>query len=180
MMKLLLLFSDGIDWLNERLGWAANICVLLSCMVSAANAMMRYAFSISSNSWLELQWYMFSVTVMLGASYTLQKNEHVRVDIIYNGRTDRTKIWIDIMGGIVFIVLCCSLLAWLAVPFFMQSWDQQEISSNAGGLIRWPVKLLIPLGFVLIALQGISEVIKRVAMIRGLRDMNTHYERPEQ
>ena len=120
-MGILLKFSRAVDWFNERLGWLANICVLLSCLVSAINAMIRYAFDNSSNAWLELQWYMFAIVVMFGASYTLQKNEHVRVDVVYMGLSDRKKIWVDILGTFIFLLPACSLLAWLAWPFFMQS-----------------------------------------------------------
>ncbi|MDB5805534.1 MAG: hypothetical protein JWN73_2856 [Betaproteobacteria bacterium] len=179
-MGFLLKFAKAVDWLNERLGWSANICVLLSCLVSAINAMIRYAFDNSSNAWLELQWYMFAIVVMFGASYTLQKNEHVRVDVVYMGLSDRKKIWVDIIGTFVFLLPACFLLAWLAWPFFMQSWNQNEMSSNSGGLLRWPVKLILPVGFGLLALQGISEIIKRFAMLSGRIPMDAHYERPEQ
>ena len=179
-MGALLKLSSAIDWLNEKLGRLANICVLLACLVSAANAMVRYAFDISSNAWLELQWYMFAVIVMFGASYTLQKNEHVRVDVVYMGLSERKQIWVDILGGIFFLMPACVLLGWLAWPFFMQSWDQNEMSSNAGGLLRWPVKLILPVGFGLIALQGISEIIKRIAALQGLIQIDAKYERPEQ
>ena len=179
-MGLLLKFSGLIDWINEKLGRTANLCVLLSCLVSAINAMIRYAFDMSSNAWLELQWYMFAVVVMFGASYTLQKNEHVRVDVIYMGLSDRNKLWVDILGTFIFLLPACFLLAWLAWPFFMQSWTENEMSSNAGGLLRWPVKLILPLGFLLVALQGVSELIKRIAMLRGIIPMDAHYERPEQ
>ena len=179
-MGALLKLASAIDWLNEKLGRLANICVLLACLVSAANAMVRYAFDISSNAWLELQWYMFAVIVMFGASYTLQKNEHVRVDVVYMGLSERKQIWVDILGGIFFLMPACVLLGWLAWPFFMQSWDQNEMSSNAGGLLRWPVKLILPVGFGLIALQGISEIIKRIAALQGLIQIDAKYERPEQ
>lgn len=179
-MGVLLKFSSLIDWTNEKLGRLANICVLLSCLVSAINAMIRYAYDMSSNAWLELQWYMFAVVVMLGASYTLQRNEHVRVDVIYMGLSDRKKIWVDVIGGFLFLLPACILLGWLAWPFFMQSWDQNEMSSNAGGLLRWPVKFILPLGFALLALQGMSEIIKRIAALRGIIQIDAHYERPEQ
>jgi TRAP-type mannitol/chloroaromatic compound transport system permease small subunit len=117
---------------------------------------------------------------MLGASYTLQKNEHVRVDVVYMSLSERKQIWVDILGGILFLLPACSLLAWLAWPFFMQSWTQNEMSSNSGGLLRWPVKLILPLGFGLVALQGLSEIIKRIAALRGLIHIDVKYERPEQ
>lgn len=179
-MGVLLKFSGLIDWINEKLGRLANISVLIACVVSAANAMIRYAFDISSNAWLELQWYLFAVIVMLGASYTLQKNEHVRVDVVYMNLSERKQIWVDILGGVFFLLPACILMGWLAWPFFMQSWSQNEMSSNAGGLLRWPVKFILPLGFGLIALQGISEIIKRIAALRGLIHIDAKYERPEQ
>jgi len=177
---MLLKFSGLIDWVNEKLSRLANICVLLSCLVSAINAMIRYAFDMSSNAWLELQWYMFAVVVMLGASYTLQKNEHVRVDVIYMGLSERKRLWVDLIGCILFLMPACVLLGWLAWPFFMQSWDQNEMSSNAGGLLRWPVKFILPLGFALLAFQGISEIIKRIAALQGKIVLDSKYERPEQ
>jgi len=177
---VLLKFSGLIDWVNEKLASLANICVLLSCLVSAVNAMIRYAFDMSSNAWLELQWYMFAVVVMLGASYTLKKNEHVRVDVIYMGLSERKRLWVDLIGCVLFLMPACILLGWLAWPFFMQSWDQNEMSSNAGGLLRWPVKFILPLGFALLAFQGISEIIKRIAALRGQIQLDSKYERPEQ
>jgi TRAP-type mannitol/chloroaromatic compound transport system permease small subunit len=177
---LLLKLSGLIDWVNEKLASLANICVLLSCLVSAVNAMIRYAFDMSSNAWLELQWYMFAVVVMMGASYTLKKNEHVRVDVVYMGLSERKRLWVDLIGTILFLMPACILLGWLAWPFFMQSWDQNEMSSNAGGLLRWPVKFILPLGFALLAFQGLSEIIKRIAALRGQIQLDSKYERPEQ
>jgi len=177
---ILLRFSGLIDWTNEKLARLANICVLLSCLVSAINAMIRYAFDMSSNAWLELQWYMFAVVVMFGASYTLQKNEHVRVDVIYMGLSERKRLWVDLIGTVLFLMPACILLGWLAWPFFMQSWNQNEMSSNAGGLLRWPVKFILPLGFALLAFQGLSEIIKRIAALRGYIQLDSKYERPEQ
>lgn len=179
-MGVLLKFSGLIDWVNEKLASLANICVLASCLVSAINAMIRYAFDMSSNAWLELQWYMFAVVVMLGASYTLKKNEHVRVDVIYMSLSERKRLWVDLIGTVLFLMPACILLGWLAWPFFMQSWSQNEMSSNAGGLLRWPVKFILPLGFALLAFQGISEIIKRVAALQGKIQLDSKYERPDQ
>lgn len=179
-MGILLKFSGLIDWVNEKLASIANICVLLSCLVSAVNAMIRYAFDMSSNAWLELQWYMFAVVVMFGASYTLKKNEHVRVDVVYMGLSERNRLWVDLIGTVLFLMPACVLLGWLAWPFFMQSWVQNEMSSNAGGLLRWPVKFILPLGFALLAFQGISEIIKRIAALQGKIAIDSKYERPEQ
>jgi TRAP-type mannitol/chloroaromatic compound transport system permease small subunit len=179
-LRALLLLSEFIDRVNEKIGVFANLLVLLSCLVSAGNAMVRYAFNVSSNGWLEAQWYMFAVMVMLGASYTLKRNEHVRVDILYMMMSERAHLWLDLICGLVFLIPSCTLLVWLSWPFFMQSFLVNEWSSNAGGLLRWPVKLLLPVGFGLLALQGVSEVIKRAAALRGFVVIDAHYERPTQ
>jgi TRAP-type mannitol/chloroaromatic compound transport system permease small subunit len=179
-MQVLLTLSRLIDALNERLGRAANWMVLGACLISAANAMSRYAFDLSSNAWLEIQWYLFAGIVMLGASYTLKMNEHVRVDIVYTHLSERGKEWLDLVGTAVFLVPSMLVIAWYSIPFFQLSWHTQEISGNAGGLIRWPVKILVPIGFTLVALQGVSEIIKRAAALRGYVRFETHYERPVQ
>ncbi len=181
-MRSLLAFSALIDALNEKIGAVCNWLVLLACIVSAGNAMVRYAYDTSSNAWLEIQWYMFAVIVMLGASYTMKRNEHVRVDILYMNLSRRGQLWIDILGTLVFLLPTCTILAWLAWPFFMQSFNVYEHSSNAGGLVRWPIKLVLPVGFALVALQGLSELIKRVAFLNGyaVDSLEAHYERPTQ
>ena len=179
-MEALLKLSLLIDAANRHLGKIASWCVLLACMISAGNAMMRYAFDLSSNAWLEIQWYLGSVVVMLGASYTLQRNEHVRVDILYTQLSERGQLWLDILGTAFFLIPACVFIGWLSWPFFHESWRLNEISWNAGGLIRWPVKFLIPLGFGLVALQGVSEIIKRVGWLMHIHEMDTHYERPLQ
>ena len=179
-MHLLLTLSRGIDFLNAKLGWIADWLVLISCLISAANAFSRYAFSISSNAWLEIQWYMFGALVMLGASYTLQRNEHVRVDIVYTNLSTRRQIWIDVFGGILFLLPATLILTYLSWPIFHNSWVEGEVSSNAGGLVRWPIKIFLPLGFGLLSLQGFSELIKRIAMLTGHMKADLHYERPLQ
>ena len=179
-MGALLKLSQLIDAMNEYLGRAASWMVLAACLISAANAMSRYAFDLSSNAWLEIQWYLFAAIVMLGASYTLRVNEHVRVDIIYTHLSERGKEWLDMIGTAVFLVPSMLVIAYYSWPFFMQSWNVQEISGNAGGLIRWPVKILVPIGFTLVAIQGVSEIIKRAAALRGWTRFETHYERPVQ
>jgi len=176
----LLKISKAIDLLNDSLGWIANWLVLAACLISAGNAMSRYAFDLSSNAWLEIQWYLFAAIVMLGASHTLRMNEHVRVDILYTHLSERGKEWLDLIGTALFLVPSMLVIAYYSWPFFMQSWSVQEISGNAGGLIRWPVKILVPVGFTLVALQGISEIIKRAAALRGYVRFETHYERPVQ
>jgi TRAP-type mannitol/chloroaromatic compound transport system permease small subunit len=179
-MRALLAFSRGVDALNAKLGWIADWLVLLACLISAGNAFSRYAFSISSNAWLEIQWYMFCAMVMLGASYTLKRNEHVRVDIVYANVPTRKQIGIDIFGFILFMLPATIIMTYLSWPVFHNSWAQGEISANAGGLVRWPVKVLLPIGFFFLTLQGISELIKRIAMLTGHMKADLHYERPLQ
>jgi TRAP-type mannitol/chloroaromatic compound transport system permease small subunit len=179
-MKQLLALSRVIDALNERLGVVADWLVLLSCLISAGNAFSRYAFSISSNAWLEIQWYMFGALVLLGASYTLKRNEHVRVDIVYSNVSTRRQITIDIFGGIFFLLPATLIMAYLSWPIFYNSWALGEVSTNAGGLLRWPIKIFLPIGFALLSLQGISELIKRIAMLTGHMKADLHYERPLQ
>ena len=181
-MGLLLKFSAFVDAVNEKIGYVCNWLVLLACVVSGGNAMVRYAYDTSSNAWLEIQWYMFAVIVMFGASYTLKRNEHVRVDLFYMTLSRRGQLWIDILGTLVFLLPTCAILAWLSWPFFMQSYNVSEHSSNAGGLVRWPIKLVPPVGFALLALQGVSELIKRVAFLNGhpVDSLEAHYERPQQ
>ncbi len=180
MMRPLLTLSTAIDLLNEKIGYVCNLLVLLACVVSAANAMIRYAFSYSSNGWLELQWYMFAILVMFGASYTFKRNEHVRVEIFYLFLSERGQLWLDMIGTLCFLIPACLLLAYLSWPFFMQAYAVGEMSGNAGGLIRWPIKFVIPAGFVLLALQGVSEVIKRMAALQGYVTIDAKYERPTQ
>ena len=179
-MKGLLAFSRVVDAVNHRFGNLAEWLVLLSCLISAGNAFSRYAFGISSNAWLEIQWYMFAAVVMLGASYTLKKNEHVRVDILYANVSTRRQIGIDIFGFVLFMLPATVIMTYLSWPVFHNSWMLGEISSNAGGLVRWPVKIFLPIGFALLTLQGISELIKRVAMRTGHMPADLHYERPLQ
>lgn len=179
-MPFLLTISRWIDALNAKIGAVANILVLLAVLVSAGNAMSRYAFSLSSNAWLEVQWYMFAVMVMFGASYTLRRNEHVRVEIFYLALSERGQEWLDLLGTLLFLIPVCAMLAALSWPFFMQSYAVNEWSSNAGGLLRWPIKFVLPAGFALLALQGVSEVIKRIAALKGYIEIDAKYERPTQ
>jgi TRAP-type mannitol/chloroaromatic compound transport system permease small subunit len=179
-MKSLLSLAHGIDKMNEKLGWLAVWAVFISCMVSAGNATVRYVFDNSSNAWLELQWYLFAVTVMFGASYVLKTNEHVRVDVIYGRLTGVRRAAIDLFGMIFFLMPAALLMVWMSWPWFMDAYTHNEMSSNAGGLIRWPVKVTLPVGFALLSLQGISEIIKRVAFLTGDYKMDLHYERPLQ
>ncbi len=180
-MNILLRLSGWIDVLNQRVARLANVAILLSCLISATNALVRYGFDWSNNWALELQWYLFGAAVMLGASYTFQKNEHVRVDLIYGHVSERTQRWIDIFGIVAFLLPACILFTYLSwISLFMPSWDIMEQSSNAGGLARYPIKFIVPLGFSLLTLQGISELIKRIAAQHGDIELNVKYERPVQ
>src|SRR6266481_1638006 len=168
MLQFLLRLSRLIDRLNETIGRYVYWLILVSVLVSTINALMRYAFDISSNAWLEWQWYLFSAVFLLGAGYTLERNEHVRIDIIAGRLSKRTQAWIDLLGGLFFLLPMSLIIMYLAWPVFIESWTRHEISGDAGGLLRWPVRLLVPVGFFLLSLQGISEVIKRIAFLRGL------------
>jgi TRAP-type mannitol/chloroaromatic compound transport system permease small subunit len=179
-VERLLQASRVIDAVNDKFGVLANYLVLVSCVVSAGNAMSRHFLSESSNAWLEVQWYMFAAMVLFGAPYTLKVNEHVRVDLIYSAVSERGRIWIDILGGVLFLLPICVILVYFTWPFFVDSWRIQEGSSNAGGLIRWPVKLLLPVGFTLMALQGVSEIIKRIAALNASYRLQYGYEKPMQ
>jgi TRAP-type mannitol/chloroaromatic compound transport system permease small subunit len=141
--------------------------VLAVTLISAANALMRYGFGMSSNAWLEIQWYLFGAIFLLAAGYTLKHNGHVRVDVLYGRWPPRVRAWIDLLGAALFLLPLCVLMVWLSWHGFIESFQRGELSSDAGGLIRWPVRLLIPLGFALLGLQGVSELIKRVAFLRG-------------
>lgn len=179
-MDALLRLSNAVDWMNDRVGRIATWLVLLACLISAGNAASRYVIHASSNAWLEVQWYMFSGMFLLGASHTLRVNEHVRVDIIYANVRDRHRVWIDLLGLIFFLLPATLVLTWMSWPFFVESWFRQESSSNAGGLIRWPVKILMPIGFALLSLQGLSELVKRIAMLQGRIALDTRYDKPLQ
>jgi TRAP-type mannitol/chloroaromatic compound transport system permease small subunit len=159
--------SRAIDALNRRVGHAVSWLILAMVLVSAGNAVSRYLFDISSNAWLELQWYLFSAVFLLAAGYALLHNEHVRIDVIFGHLQPRARAWIDVLGTIFFLLPMAIMIMVLAWPVFAASFRINEYSSDAGGLLRWPVKLLIPAGFLLLALQGVSEIIKRIAFLLG-------------
>ena len=171
-MKSLLAVARLIDALTERVGRLTIWLVLIATLISAGNALARYTLGESSNAWLEIQWYLFGAMFLLAAGYTLKHNGHVRIDIFYTRFGPRGQAWIDLAGGLLFLLPMAGLLAWLAWPMFADAWATHEISPDAGGLVRWPVKLLLPLGFVLLALQGIAEAIKRIGVLSG------HYTLP--
>ena len=179
-MKALLSLSRGIDWLNDKFAMVAIWAVLLSCVISALNAIVRYTFNYSSNGYTEIQWYLFAAVVMLGASQVLRVNEHVRVDVIYGLYGGRGQAIVDMLGFIFFLMLSMSVMLYYSWPLFMKMYVSGEMSSNAGGLIRWPVMLLLPVGFSLMLLQGLSEIIKRAAWLTHQYDGDFHYERPLQ
>jgi TRAP-type mannitol/chloroaromatic compound transport system permease small subunit len=199
----LLMLSRGIDAFNYRMGVIANYLVLFAALLSAANAGFRYAingliqlsrdfhflggiqtlvswYGNNSNAFLEGQWYMFAGMVLFGAAWTLKVNEHVRVDLVYGWVSDRTRLWIDLLGCLFFLMPMCVVLTYVTWPWFVDAWYSGEVSTNAGGLPRWPVKLILPVGFALVALQGVSEIIKCIAaMTIGYRREHA-YEKPLQ
>ena len=177
-MKPLLAFAHAIDWLTDKFAGIAKWTVILSCFISAGNAVIRYMFDVSSNAWLEIQWYMFAACVMLGAAQVLRVNEHVRVDVIYGQFPSRGRVYIDLFGLVFFLMPVMALMLYFAWPLFVNMYVNKEMSSNAGGLIRWPAMLMLPLGFLLMLLQGAAEIIKRVGWLRHEYEMDTHYERP--
>lgn len=169
-MHALLSFARIIDSINEKVGKSAAWLILIAVIVSTVNALIRYTFSISSNAWLELQWYLFAGTFLLCAPWTLKCNEHIRIDVVTGRFSPRVHAYIDIVGGLFFLIPVCLVILWSAFPFAWESIITAENSSNAGGLIVWPAKVLIPIAFTLLLLQGVSEVIKRFAFLQGLID----------
>jgi TRAP-type mannitol/chloroaromatic compound transport system permease small subunit len=169
-VTLLLKLSQLIDWLTERVGKGAFWLVLIMTLISAGNAVVRFIFNYSSNGLLEIQWYLFAAVFLLCSPYTLQKNEHVRIDVLSGKLSPRGLAVIDIIGTLFFLLPMVVLVLWLSLPLVADSYKINEMSANAGGLIRWPVKILLPIGFTLLALQGISELIKRIAFLAGMID----------
>ena len=167
-MNGLLKFSKGVDWLNTQVGKYVIWLILASTVISGVNAVVRKAFDMSSNAYLEVQWYLFAAAFLLAAGYTLLNGEHVKIDVISGKLSKRAQIWIDVFGFVVFLTPVCLAILWYGIPFFLKGFQSGEMSSNAGGLIRWPVYLMMPLGFGLLLLQGLSELIKRVAFLQGL------------
>lgn len=169
-MHALLKFSKAVDWLNTQVGKYAIWLILASTVISGVNAIIRKLFNMSSNAYLEVQWYLFAASFLLAAGYTLLHNEHVRIDVVSSRLSKRGQIWVDIIGFTFFLTPICLAVLWYGIPFFLQGYQSGETSSNAGGLIRWPVYAMIPLGFTLLMLQGWSELIKRFAFLQGLID----------
>ena len=179
-MSGLLKLALGMDWISKKFGTLASWTVLIAALVSAANAFVRYGFNWSSNSFTEIQWYFFAYMVMVGAPLVLQLNEHVRVDLIYGKLKGNRPVYVDLFGLVVFLLPVVSLLLYLSWPYFLNTFLSGEMSQNAGGLIRWPVVLALPLGFALMLLQGLAEIVKRVAYLQGKFKMETQYEKPLQ
>ena len=167
-MTPLLKLSGAIDRVNEWIGKLTMWLVLAAVLISAGNAIVRKAFNIGSNAFLEIQWYLFAGVFMLGVGYVMLKNAHVRIDFISSRLTKRTNAWIDAIGIVVFTIPLSIIMIDLGWPLFARAWTSGEVSHNAGGLIRWPVLMLVPLGFAILLLQAVSELIKRVAFLRGL------------
>ena len=166
-MNALLAFSRLVDSATERLGRTIYWLVLAAVLISAANAVVRKAFNYSSNSFLEIQWYLFSVIFLFGAGYTLLRNEHVRIDIIAGRLSARAQNWIDVIGIVLFLWPMSFVIMWLSWPLFLDSFARNEVSTNAGGLAIWPARLMVPIGFALLLMQSVSELIKRIAFLRG-------------
>ncbi|MEZ2739276.1 TRAP transporter small permease subunit [Comamonas jiangduensis] len=169
-MQALLRLSRGIDQLNAWVGKYVIWLILAATVISGVNAVVRKVLHTSSNAFLEVQWYLFAASFLLAAGYTLLEKEHVKVDVINAKLSLRTRVWIDVVGFALFLTPMCLIVLYHGVPFFLQAWNSSEMSSNAGGLIRWPVYLMMPLGFGLLMLQGLSELIKRIAFLMGLID----------
>ena len=166
-MNFLLQFARLVDNLNERVGRLTIWLILIVVVISAGNAVSRFAFNLSSNAMLEIQWYLFSAIFLFSAGYVLKRNEHIRIDVIAGRLSERTQNWIDVFGILVFLLPMALLIAYLSWPVFMNAWTTGEGSPSPGGLIRWPVRLLMPIGFALLILQGIAELIKRIAFLTG-------------
>jgi TRAP-type mannitol/chloroaromatic compound transport system permease small subunit len=167
-VNALLALSRAIDALNERVGRLVYWLVLVAVLISCANAVVRKAFNTSSNAFLEIQWYLFSAVFLFCAGYTLLKNQHVRIDVIAGRLSPRAQAWIDILGTLFFLLPMSILIMYLSWPVFVMAYERHEVSTNAGGLIIWPARLMVPIGFFLLIIQGVSELIKRVAFLMGL------------
>jgi len=179
-MNGLLALARLIDRLTDAFARIAEVAVIASCFISAGNALVRYGLDLSSNGWLEIQWYLFGACVMLGAAQVLRVNEHVRVDVLYGRYPVRAKVFVDLFGLIFFVLPVMCAMLWFSVPLLLRMYESQEMSGNAGGLIRWPAMALLPLGFGLLLLQAASEIVKRVGWLLHKVEMSLHYERPLQ
>lgn len=180
-MHSLVSIARAIDRFTEFVGKSVMWLILVAVLVSATNAIVRKLFNISSNSWLELQWYLFGAAFLGAAAYTLQQNEHIRIDIFYGSRTRRTQHWIDLLGHLFFLLPFVVLMVWQLVPYALQAYQSGQISTNSGGLIIWPARALLAAGFILLFFQAISEIIKKIAVMRGvIEDPHTFLSAHEQ
>jgi TRAP-type mannitol/chloroaromatic compound transport system permease small subunit len=179
IMRFLLACSRWIDALNERAGRYAAWLVLACILISAANAVARYGFNFSSNAFLEIQWYLYSIVFLCAAGYTLKHNAHVRIDIVSARLSSRARAWIDLLGGLFMLLPAAAIMLWFGWSAFLESYRIDEVSADAGGLLRWPIKFVIPLAFLLLMLQGVSESIKRIAFLRGLAPAEQARRDPE-
>jgi TRAP-type mannitol/chloroaromatic compound transport system permease small subunit len=167
-MKGLLALSRAIDWLNEHVGKLTYWLILVAVLISSGNAVVRYSLNMSSNAWLEIQWYLFSAVFLFCAGYTLLHNQHVRIDIVSGIFSKRVQTWIEVVGTVLFLLPMAITILWLSWPVFVDAYRSNEVSTNAGGLTVWPARLMLPVGFLLLVLQGLSELIKRVAFLLGM------------
>lgn len=179
-MRLFLKLADAIDAMTDWIGRWLKWLVLFSSLICAFNALMRYSIHYSSNAWLEIQWYMFGAMFLLAAGYALKHEEHVRVDVLFSKMTPRQQAWLDVMGAIFFLMPMAVIIGWLSIPMVVNSLRIMEHSSDPGGLLRWPIKIVIPIGFALLAIQGLAEIIKKFAVATGVREPGKAYERPVQ
>ena len=179
-LQALLALASGIDRISRFFGIIASLLVAVSCLISALNALSRYALDLSSNAFLEIQWQMFAGIFLLGSAHVLKLNEHVRVDLFYGAMSARGKLWIDVFGFVFFFFPVCLTMLDMSIYWALTSLREGEISANAGGLPVWPVKLVLPLGFALLTLQGVAELIRRVAALQGVIEFDPTYEKPVQ
>ena len=177
-MPFLLRLSRLIDGLNQVAGRLVGGLVLVVVLISASNALARYGLNVGSTAWLEVQWYLFSAIFLLGAGYALREGAHVRIDLVAGRLSRRAQAWIDIFGGVFMLLPASAIILWYGWDAFLLSWRENEVSTDAGGLLRWPVKLLVPAGFALLILQGLAETIKRVAFLRGQYDWHPPGQAP--
>lgn len=177
-MRLLLAVSKVIDEVNDRIGIGVSWALLAAVAICTVNALARYTLHVGSNAWLEIQWYLFAAVFLLAAAHTLRRNEHVRIDILSSRLSLRARAWIDIAGLLLFLLPMCYIIVAFSVPYVHASFAAGEMSVNAGGLIIWPVKLLIPVSFLLLAAQGLSELVKRIGFLMGQLDASAFERRP--
>lgn len=166
-MNTFLAFSRGVDWITERIGKSIGWLLLAAVLISAGNALIRKMFDLSSNAFLEAQWYLFAAVFMLGAGYVLLHDQHVRIDVASSRMSRRKQVWVDVVGIVVFLLPLCCFVVWTSLPSLQLAIASKEVSANPGGLLRWPVYALVPAGFALLALQSLSELFKRIAFLTG-------------